>query len=191
MDRLVAIIIAVGWIVLWSYWIVSAVGAKKNTKPRKITQFVGVRLSLIVLAAALVLLSKRLPFSIESQSPGVENVSVRILGLVLFLIGIVFALWARKYLGKNWGMPMTQKQSPELVTSGPYRYIRHPIYSGMLLMALGSLLDVNLYWLVVFVVFAVYFVYSSVFEEALMMKQFPKEYPSYKRKTKMFIPFVL
>ena len=87
-------------------------------------------------------------------------------------------------------MPMTQKVDPELVTAGPYKYIRHPIYSGILLAVIGSVLGSGEYWLLFFILAGLYFVYSAVVEEKLMTKQFPKVYPSYKNKTKMLIPFV-
>lgn len=51
------------------------------------------------------------------------------IGADLFVAGIAVAIWAHIHLGRNWGMPMTQKTEPELVTSGPYRVVRHPIYS--------------------------------------------------------------
>ena len=59
-------------------------------------------------------------------------------GLALFVLGLAFAVWARVHIGRNWGTPMTQKNEPELVTSGPYRFVRHPIYSGILLGGLGT-----------------------------------------------------
>ena len=62
------------------------------------------------------------------------------LGLVLFGLGLAFAIWARVHIGRNWGTPMTQKDEPELVTSGPYRLVRHPIYSGILLANIGTAL---------------------------------------------------
>jgi len=86
---------------------------------------------------------------------------------------------------------MSQKQDPELVTSGPYRYIRHPIYTGILFAMLGSSLVSSLFWLMVFAISGIYFIYSALIEEKLMMKQFPKVYSDYKRKTKMLIPFIL
>ena len=52
------------------------------------------------------------------------------LGLVFFALGLGFAIWARAHIGRNWGTPMSQKNEPELVTSGPYHLIRHPIDSG-------------------------------------------------------------
>jgi protein-S-isoprenylcysteine O-methyltransferase Ste14 len=86
---------------------------------------------------------------------------------------------------------MTQKDDPDLVTSGPYRRVRHPIYSGILLALLGTALATNLYWLIALGVLGVYFVYSAKVEERLLTASFPSTYPSYRTKTKMLIPFVL
>jgi protein-S-isoprenylcysteine O-methyltransferase Ste14 len=184
-----AAVIAICWIVFWLYWIVSAFGSEKGTiaNPK---QFVRIRLGVVILAAGLALLFDRLPQSLKAHPLGTSRI-VLALGLIAFLFGLAVAVQARIQLGKNWGLPMMQKPNPKLVTSGPYRYVRHPIYSGMLLMALGSMIDVNIYWLLVFIVATVFFTYSAVTEERLMAQQFPKDYPSYKAKTKMFIPFVL
>jgi protein-S-isoprenylcysteine O-methyltransferase Ste14 len=95
------------------------------------------------------------------------------------------------FLGRNWGLPMTQKADPELVTSGPYRTIRHPIYTGMLLALVGTAVAVSLYWLIAVALLGAYLVYSSLMEERYMAKRFPDSYPDYKRSTKMLIPFIL
>ncbi len=60
------------------------------------------------------------------------------LGLGLFALGLAFAIWARAHIGRNWGTPMTQKDEPDLVTSGPYHLVRHPIYSGILVAGVGT-----------------------------------------------------
>lgn len=86
---------------------------------------------------------------------------------------------------------MTQKDEPELVTSGPYHLIRHPIYSGILLALLGTALAMNVEWLILFAALGVYFVYSATMEERIMMTSFPTTYSSYRARTKMLIPFVL
>jgi protein-S-isoprenylcysteine O-methyltransferase Ste14 len=85
---------------------------------------------------------------------------------------------------------MTVKEEPELVTSGPYRVARHPIYSGILLALAGSALVAGTPWLIAFIFFFAYFAYSAKTEEQLMMQQFPDEYAPYKKRTKMLIPFV-
>jgi protein-S-isoprenylcysteine O-methyltransferase Ste14 len=86
---------------------------------------------------------------------------------------------------------MTQKADPELVTSGPYRFVRHPIYSGILLGFAGTALATNAYWWIVFAVGLIYFVYSARVEEGIMTSAFPSTYPGYRERTKMLIPFVL
>ena len=112
-----------------------------------------------------------------------------ILGAFVVLHG--FRINARIYLGTNWGMPMTQKAEPELVTTGPYRFVRHPIYSGLLLAIVGTALASNLYWLIGLLVVGAYFIYSATVEERNMSSTFPDVYPGYREHTKMLIPFVL
>lgn len=187
--RPLEITISIGWISFWIYWIISALSSKKSSTGNNIRLFLGFRIITIALVVIFVSIFRRLPISLKDDLH-TDNHLVLIMGLLLFLVGMSLAVWARIYLGKNWGMPMTQKKSPELVTSGPYKYVRHPIYSGILLMVLGSIFDVNIFWLLVFVVSLVFFIYSSLVEERLMSKQFPKVYPAYKSKTKMLIPFI-
>ncbi len=113
------------------------------------------------------------------------------IGVGLFACGIALAVWARIHLGRNWGMPMTQKAQPELVTAGPYRFVRHPIYSGLLLAVLGTALATNLIGLIMAVILGGYFYYSASVEEKYLNKTFPAAYPAYQARTKMLIPLVL
>ena len=175
------IAITIIWVLFWIYWLISATGAKRGSRTRRarppelfivILVFVGLRV-----------------FKLGSLA--VNSPVLQVVGAILFLAGLGFAVWARIYLGRNWGMPMTQKDEPELVTSGPYRYVRHPIYSGILLAMLGTALVTSLYWLLAFAVLGSYFIYSATVEEKLLASSFPATYPSYKTKTKMLIPFVL
>ena len=85
---------------------------------------------------------------------------------------------------------MSEKVDAELVTTGPYRYIRNPIYSGMILAAIGTAVAVSWYWLVAVVLMGAYFIYSATVEEHIMERLFPNDYPAYKRSTKMLIPFI-
>lgn len=112
------------------------------------------------------------------------------LGVGLCLLGFGFAVWARLCLGRNWGMPMSLRQGHELVTSGPYAYVRHPIYTGIMLAMIGSALTESLLWLPVFVLYFAYFIYSARTEEKMMLTQFPDAYPAYRGRTKMLIPFL-
>jgi protein-S-isoprenylcysteine O-methyltransferase Ste14 len=113
-----------------------------------------------------------------------------VLGLVLFALGLGSALWARWHIGRNWGTPMSRKDDPELVTIGPYRIVRHPIYSGILLAGIGTAVALDWLWLTAVAVASVFFVYSAIVEERNMDEQFPATYPAYRCSTKMLIPFI-
>jgi protein-S-isoprenylcysteine O-methyltransferase Ste14 len=104
------------------------------------------------------------------------------------LKGLGFAIWARVRIGRNWGTPMTQKDDPELVTTGPYRLVRHPICSGILIAGVGTALALSWQWLIA--VAEVYFVYRATVEEHYLTEQFPDTHPAYRHSTKMLVPFV-
>ncbi|HLJ04516.1 MAG TPA: isoprenylcysteine carboxylmethyltransferase family protein [Solirubrobacteraceae bacterium] len=175
------LVIYVGWAALGLYWLVAAGWAKAGSRPGR-RPFPGV-----FLLAAFVLVR-----ILRVGDLTVHSTVVRVIGVAVFLSGLGVCVWARIYLGRNWGMPMTRKEEePELVTSGPYRFIRHPIYSGLLLAVLGTALTISLYALLVGVLMSGYFVYSARVEERLMTELFPADYPGYRIRTKMLIPFVL
>jgi protein-S-isoprenylcysteine O-methyltransferase Ste14 len=84
---------------------------------------------------------------------------------------------------------MTQKDEPELVTSGPYHLVRHPIYSGILVAGVGNAVALSWLWLIAVALAGFYFLYSATMERYLA-EQFPDTYPVYKRSTKMLLPFI-
>jgi protein-S-isoprenylcysteine O-methyltransferase Ste14 len=181
--HVVEIVILVGWVAFWIYWLAAAGGVKEGRT--RWARFAGFRVALILIILLLVR-SKALGHVNTAHSPWLQGA-----GLAVFVLGLALAIWARIYLGRNWGMPMTEKVDPDLVTTGPYRRVRHPIYSGIILAMIGTTIAVSLYWLVAVVVLGVYFVYSAVMEERFMVTRFPDSYPQYKRSTKMLIPFIL
>ncbi|HTU78500.1 MAG TPA: isoprenylcysteine carboxylmethyltransferase family protein [Solirubrobacteraceae bacterium] len=174
-------VIFVAWIVFWVYWLISAAGAKQGSRTWR-TRPPG----LMILVLGFVLLRVFRPGTLA-----VHNSIVQGVGMVLFASGLGLAVWARIYIGQNWGMPMTEKDEPELVTSGPYHFVRHPIYAGVLLAILGTSLATNVYWLIAFAVLGAYFIYSAKVEERLLTSSFPGEYQRYRTNSKMLIPFVL
>jgi protein-S-isoprenylcysteine O-methyltransferase Ste14 len=86
---------------------------------------------------------------------------------------------------------MSRKQNPELVVTGPYAFVRHPIYGGILLALLGSTIGLGILWLVPLVLGGVYLVYAAKREEKLMLEQFPDQYPAYMKRTRMLVPFIV
>lgn len=177
------------WLVLFAYWMVAAIGAKRNvgTRPRWTKN--GLRLGVIVLSLLALRMVPVVRHSLQdAQAYMAGNLLIGAIGVVFCVVGVGLALWARVHLGRNWGMPMSTKESPELVTTGPYALVRHPIYTGILLAMLGSTIGENAFWVLPLVLFGAYFVYSARREEELMMKQFPEQYPAYMQRTNMLLP---
>jgi protein-S-isoprenylcysteine O-methyltransferase Ste14 len=180
--RVVELVFAVAWAGFWLYWLVAALSVKRGRVLW--SREVGFRVVLLVVVILLI------------RSGGFRNRGLNTdpwragLGLVLLILGLGFAVWARVHIGRNWGTPMTQKVEPELVTSGPYRLVRHPIYSGILIAGIGTAVALSWLWLTAVVLAGIYFVYSATVEERYMTEQFPDTYPSYKRSTKMLLPFI-
>jgi protein-S-isoprenylcysteine O-methyltransferase Ste14 len=183
MHRGVDIVFLVGWIAFWGYWLVASTGVKPGS--HRWASFAGFRVGIIL----IVLLLLRLGV-LKGQRSAATDPLLWGIGLAAFVLGLALAVWARVYLAGNWGMPMTQKADPELVTTGPYRRVRHPIYSGIILAMIGTAIAVSLYWLVAVVVIGAYFIYSAVMEERYMTERLPDSYPGYQRSSKMLIPFI-
>jgi len=180
-------IIGVGWLVFWAYWLVMAFTAKSGQS--RWTQFAAVRVGAILVVLFLIRL--RVLKTHGAAAAPTSNPWLLGTGLAVFVLGLALAVWARVYLGRNWGMPMSQKADPELVTTGPYARVRHPIYSGIILAMAGTAIAVSPYWLIAVVILGAYFIFSAVMEERTMAKTFPTAYPPYKRTTKMLIPYLL
>jgi protein-S-isoprenylcysteine O-methyltransferase Ste14 len=181
--RVVDTIIGSGWIAFWIYWLAAAT----RTKPghNRWGRFGALRIGVIVVVIVLVRIG------LLRGHPATTDPWLLGIGVVIFAAGLAFAIWARTYLGRNWGMPMTEKEEPELITGGPYRMIRHPIYTGIILGMIGTCIAISLYGLIVVALVGGYFIYSATAEERIMTKRFPDRYPKYVRSSKMLIPVII
>ncbi len=179
----VDVVIFVGWLAFWIYWLAASVGVKSGQT--RWTRFAGLRIGVILIVLLLLRLNAFKGHAVVTTDPVLQGI-----GLAVFVLGLALAVWARVYLGGNWGMPMSRKADPELVTAGPYHSIRHPIYSGIILAMIGTTIAVSLYWLVAVLLIGAYFIYSATVEERSMTEFFPDSYPAYKHSTKMLIPFI-
>ena len=178
------------WILVGIYWVVSAPGAKPAVRREELGSRV---FHMTIMIAAFALLF--------SSSTGVGVLGVRFIpdydwvrwaGLGLTVAGCAFAVWARAMLGSNWSATVAVKQNHELVRSGPYAVVRHPIYSGFLLGILGTALSVGeARGLIALALAFVGWFAKALVEERFMVEQFDGEYVSYRREVKRLIPFVL
>jgi protein-S-isoprenylcysteine O-methyltransferase Ste14 len=174
------------WLVFVGYWAIAAVGAKRNAGVWR--GGIGLRLVAILLIATVLRSPWLREFLSQAQRAASRSDTLGWIGVALCVLGFGLAISARWHLGRNWGMPMSRKDQPELVTSGPYAYIRHPIYTGLILAMLGSGIGVNVFWVLMLVPVSAYFIYSARREEAIMLQQFPEQYAAYMARTGMLVP---
>lgn len=178
----ILIIMGVGWLIFWAGWLIAAFTAKSSRGGWG--RFAAGRLAVAVL---LIFLFRNWHLGGRHDLAGPV---LTVTGLVVWLAGLGLAVWARLYIGRNWGMPMTRREHPDLVTTGPYRYIRHPIYSGIILAMIGTVLASVWAALVVVALVAGFFVFSATREERFLATEFPDAFPAYKAHSKMLIPFI-
>jgi protein-S-isoprenylcysteine O-methyltransferase Ste14 len=172
------------WFVFCAYWLVSAARIASGSGAAGAYRVSAVRLGLVVIVLGAYSV-------IHLYQPPLQNTPLLAIGVIVFVLGLALAVWARVLLGSSWGMPRTQRSDTALVTAGPYRWIRHPIYTGLLMGFVGSALTVNPWWFAVFVLMGAYFFFSARYEEKNLVTKFPRAYPEYQRTTRMLIPFVL
>jgi protein-S-isoprenylcysteine O-methyltransferase Ste14 len=177
------------WVVFAAYWAATAASTKR-TAQRQTWASRSWYLLLLVLAFAL--LFGAVPLDPLTRRIVPPSPAVEIVAAVLCAGGLVLAIWARRAIGSNWSGIVTLKRDHELVTHGPYRYVRHPIYSAILAMFFATALATGR--LGGFVGFALCFLSCWIKlgqEEALLMRHFPDEYPAYRARVKALVPFVI
>jgi protein-S-isoprenylcysteine O-methyltransferase Ste14 len=176
------------WVVWFVFWRVAALGVK----PVERQESVGSRLSYLLpmFIVILLMLWQDWPGWLGTQLLSGGWVEYW-LSVALIVAGLAWTVWARKTLGGNWSGRVTVKSGHELVRSGPYRWIRHPIYTGGLLALLGSALASGV--VAGFVGFAVAIcalVYKLRIEERWMLGQFGESYRDYRRVSWALVPFI-
>ena len=171
------------------YFIISAFGTKRTVE-RPGGQWWFVVLAFVIGAVIQLLHNRVFPWRTIILLP--HTLPMQVMADALTFCGMVVMLWARSVLGSNWSGSVTFKENHELIERGPYTYVRHPIYSGALLMLVGA----TIFWgtMNIFVVFALCLIglwYKSRIEEKLLIEHLPAAYAEYKKRTKALIPFVL
>jgi protein-S-isoprenylcysteine O-methyltransferase Ste14 len=142
----------------------------------------------VISTVVMVLLLATVPRA-DWLSLEVQVAWIRIMGLVILLAATALTVWARLALGAMWSAAPVVKQEHKLCTSGPYAITRHPIYTGLLGMLMGSmLLAGGGRWIVPFAVYLVGFEFKIRIEERLMLAEFPNDYPRYRRLVPRLVP---
>lgn len=178
------------WIVFLVFWMLAALVQKRNAR----RQSMGSRL----LQVSIILLVL-VPFFVEGRRMGLlyrhlypNLLFVQYFGVLLLLLGCGFAVWARFVLGRNWSGIVTVKEDHTLITGGPYAWVRHPIYTGILLALLGTAVMLGTVLNFVEVSAAVFALWLKLrTEEKFMFETFGERYKAYRQQVKALIPHVI
>jgi protein-S-isoprenylcysteine O-methyltransferase Ste14 len=177
------------WLSWAAYWWISS----RDVKPTVRREALWSRLSYIgpLIIAAILLSVPHMPIPILGERFVSATVGSFAVASALTGAGLLFAIWARRYLGPNWSGTVTIKEDHQLITSGPYAIVRHPIYAGLLIALVGSALAIGEWRAVVAVVLAsLSFIRKLRLEERWMHQQFGDAYGAYCQRVPALFPFI-
>jgi len=181
------------WLIFLSYWILASADVKRDRNARNAWHSNGfaIRTTLIFIVVVATFALREPILYLFSYQDVIGDPLAEGTGVLLCACGIALAIWARVHLGRNWSDEPALKEGHVLVTSGPYTYIRHPIYAGVLLAAFGSVLVGGVVWIFVLGAVSFLFAFRMQKEEHLLSQEFSGAYASYRRRTRALIPFLL
>ena len=179
------------WVAYQVYWWIKAKDAKQTEQVHESIQSRVIRL-IAMISAIVLLIFQNIPLGILDECfvpPGYTSFWI---GVVLTASGLLFSIWARHHLGANWSQAVTIKEDHQLVTSGPYAFARHPIYTGLLLALFGTAVALGKWrGLVAVLLIFVVLLYKLKLEEKWMRAQFGESYETYSRHVSALIPFII
>jgi protein-S-isoprenylcysteine O-methyltransferase Ste14 len=184
----VGVAIPAMWIAWVVYWLVAAINVKRTRwrQPVGAESLHGIPLLLCIV---LWLAPRWEPAALTAQMLPRGPV-LELIGTAIVAAGIGYASWARVHLGRNWSSKVVVKEDHSLIRTGPYRLVRHPIYTGMLLALFGSALAVAEWRGFLALLFALIGVLFRVHAEETRMTQTFPEYTDYKRHSSTLVPGV-
>jgi len=176
------------WMAWLLYWVVMAFATKRTIER---SGFVGYRVVALILFAGWFATERLLDVSPQAHVWH-TTLALGVVGDCIVLAGAAFTVWARITLGRNWSAEVTFKQDHELIESGPYALARHPIYTGLIVMALGTAVN-NGRAIGIALLFSLCAAlwWKARQEERVMSRHFPGAYADYKMRVRAIIPFVL
>ena len=183
-------LIIIPWALFAGYWGFTALQTNRTKKAEaKFSRFI--HLGIILLAVSL-LAVKSLGIIFLAWNIFPQSNLIKIAGLILIFAGLLFSIWARAHLGRYWSGTVTIKVDHQLIRTGPYAWVRHPIYTGLLIGICGTVLFINaLGGLPAIVLFFIAYFRKIRIEENWLITQFGEEYIRYQQEVKALIPFLI
>jgi protein-S-isoprenylcysteine O-methyltransferase Ste14 len=190
MSRIAAFIVAGLWLSWLVYWLVAARTAKATLR-RETPWARALHVGPLFLCAILLSFPRLAPPPLGRRFLP-DDILLAWLGVALVACGLAFAIWARQHLGGNWSGTVALKSGHTLIRSGPYALVRHPIYSGLLLAILGSVVRIGEWRTLIGFALALFAIMNRVkAEDALMQQAFGAQYRDYWRGTPALLPFLM
>lgn len=180
------------WLIVIGYWVISGFANKQAEKIESAPKRVFLYWVPFVIAILLLGPGEWFGHSWWRENFIEHTNLVGLVGLSISIIGAIIACLSRYMLGKNWSLSVQKKVNHKLIKEGMYRIVRHPIYTGILLLFIGNALIVGDYRAIiaVFIIF-ISLLYKLKKEEKLMIEIFGETYIEYKKTTKALVPFIL
>jgi protein-S-isoprenylcysteine O-methyltransferase Ste14 len=129
-------LIPVMWIAWCLYWILSARDAKRTVRRESLASRASHVLPLVI--GVLLVALPYVPSPLFATRILPRTLATYGVGVTLVFLGLAFAVWARRHIGSNWSGTVTVKEDHVLICTGPYAWVRHPIYTGLLAAILGT-----------------------------------------------------
>ena len=179
-------LVALAWILWAAYWFIA--GLKVNaTRSSE---------GLLLRATHLVPLAIGFFLIFDAAHPYIygrlyHSQPIRVAGFVLALAGLLFAVWGRIHLGKYWSGIITLKEGHELIRTGPYRFVRHPLYTGFLTAVVGSaIVSATADAFVGCALIMAAYLIKIRREESVLMREFGDKYQQYRTQVRALVPYV-
>lgn len=179
---------------LWLGWLAFWILAARNAKETARQESAGSRLlhAAPLIGGGILLASPHVLGPAMEQRFHPHTFDWFLLGLALVVVGLGFSVAARMWLGRNWSGRVTLKKDHELVQSGPYALVRHPIYTGLLLALVGTGITIDRWRaLMALPLLVAGIIYKISVEERFMRAQFGEAYARYRARVKALVPFVV
>ncbi|HEY2710974.1 MAG TPA: isoprenylcysteine carboxylmethyltransferase family protein [Chthoniobacterales bacterium] len=178
------------WRVFIAVWILAAIFTKRTVYRESGVQRLGHMIPILI-GCYLLFRGYRLPYPFDVRIIP-SNEFVLVAAAILCVSGVSFCFWARAVLGRNWSGTVTLKENHELIVRGPYQWVRHPIYTGLLAMVIATVMQHGHMGAIIglLLIFVSLWIKSS-HEEEVMRKQFTDQYLAYQGRVRRLIPFVL
>lgn len=177
-------------IVFWLYWLISAIRNRSTYKRKQSSR--SLLPFMLVLVLIWVFITGQVSSDLLQWRVIPDGIAPGLLGIIITVIGLGFAVWARIHLGKNWSSGPGIKVDHTLIRTGPYQFVRNPIYTGILFGYAGTAIVIGELWAFFMILFILaIFLMKIRVEEKFLLEEFGEGYVQYRKEVKALIPYLL